>query len=111
MNLIWKSFISYIIFCFIFAAILSFLPHNHFNGIEEKNDKGLKRYTNRLYFTFTTISTVGYGDITPASPESKLIVSILMILISFTILQALVEYFDIHVVDKFIRKKESISPA
>ncbi len=36
--------------------------------------------TDALYFTVTTISTVGYGDITPASQIARVVVTVQMIL-------------------------------
>ena len=33
-----------------------------------------------LYFTFTSLSTVGFGDITPATPLGKFITAVIMIL-------------------------------
>tara|TARA_B100000214_G_C23948478_1_gene619175 strand:- start:232 stop:384 length:153 start_codon:yes stop_codon:yes gene_type:complete len=42
---------------------------NEFHGLDEESD-GLVKYFNRLYFTMTTMSTVGY--ISPASVRAKI---------------------------------------
>lgn len=68
----------YILFTFIFCKY----DHTHWNGIEEKDDDTFKKkFFNRLYFTSTTYSTVGYGDISPKSQECRTIVMILQTLI------------------------------
>jgi hypothetical protein len=94
MNIFIKILVIYISLCILFSLILSLFDYTHFNGIKKEQDKGINRFYNRLYFTFTTISTVGYGDITPKSPQTRLIISLIMISISFTVFQALFEYFE-----------------
>ena len=42
--------------------------HTHFNGIAaDEDDSMISIFVTRLYFTMTTVSTIGYGDITPKS--------------------------------------------
>ena len=71
----------------LFTLVLSTLDHTHFYGIDEKNDKGLNRFGTRLYFTLETVSTVGYGAVTPKGPVSKAIVGVMMVLVSITIFE------------------------
>lgn len=40
---------------------------------------GVEGYINALYFTVTTLTTTGYGDITPQSPGAKLLSVLIMV--------------------------------
>lgn len=53
----------------IFTAFTSFLGSDHFHGIEDERFD--ERFLNRFYFVMTTLSTVGYGDVSPKSPLAK----------------------------------------
>ena len=64
----------------VFWAILVLLGPEHFNGIDKK-ETIMKRVENRLYFTLTTLSTVGYGDISPKSMTARVVTSGMMLLI------------------------------
>lgn len=71
------------VLCILFIIILTFYDHTHWNGIEEEEDKSyLKKIFNRYYFITTTISSVGYGDISPKSYVCKFIVSMLHLLVA-----------------------------
>ena len=94
MGIFLKLLIFYIIICLLFSGILCAFDYSHFYGITKEEDQGIDKFYNRLYFVFTTISTVGYGDITPKSKITRFIVSIIMISISFTVFQAIYEYFE-----------------
>jgi voltage-gated potassium channel len=48
-----------------FYVVLARVP-GQFNGLSTRTDS--------LYFTVTTLSTVGYGDIHPAGPAAKIVV-------------------------------------
>lgn len=73
----------------IFTLIFCTLPKDHWNGLNETNDNGLSYFMNRLYFTSTTFSTVGYGDISPNSNLAKFLVILLQFLISIVVLDHL----------------------
>lgn len=61
--------------------------YRHFNGITPDMDQSVwDKIYNRLYFSVTTCSKVGYGDITPKSKLAKAIVMSFMILIMANIL-------------------------
>lgn len=53
----------------IFAGIYMALGHEQFNGMDESSN-----FFDYWYFSFTTFSTVGYGDISPKSGAAKAIV-------------------------------------
>ena len=44
------------------------------NGMDEEDDPLFKKLFNRLYFSLTTLTTVGYGDISPKSIKAKIVV-------------------------------------
>ena len=54
-----------------FTIITFFLGPAHFNGLDD--ERLSERLINRLYYVMTTVSTVGYGDISPKSPFAKLV--------------------------------------
>ena len=72
---------------FVISTIgLCFLNHTHWNGIDEESDSRiLDKVINRLYFVSTTLSTVGYGDVTPSSKTAKVISIILQIYVSLNV--------------------------
>lgn len=59
-----------------FTIIFYQYDHTHYKGFEEEDDIRAK-LLNRLYFTMTTFSSTGYGDISPGSPEIKILSMIL----------------------------------
>ena len=82
-----EIFLEIFIILIIFITILSFFDYTHWNGILEEEDKSIiKKIFNRYYFLATTISTVGYGDISPKSYGCKAIVSLIHILFTAQIL-------------------------
>ena len=68
-----------------FTFILSIFSKEHFYGINDE-----KSYTdiffNRFYLVSTTLSTVGYGDISPSTVQTRIIIIILQFLIMLFIL-------------------------
>jgi|SaaInlStandDraft_1057018.scaffolds.fasta_scaffold42443_3 hypothetical protein len=60
----------------IFAVLYLFLCNDpeDWDGMDNANDSVGKKLFNRLYFTMTTNTTVGYGDITPKSVKAKILV-------------------------------------
>ena len=84
---IFQSLLKAVIIIVIFAVFFLILPHEHWGGLDEENDQGiLDMLLNRLYFTSTTFSTAGYGDIYPKSRIAKLLVMILQLLIAIVVL-------------------------
>lgn len=58
--------IIYLIFCY---------DAEHWNGMDLEGDPSLSdKLFNRLYFSVVTFSTVGYGDITPATRIARTLV-------------------------------------
>ena len=62
----------------------------HFKGLEADKDSTLgQKVYNRLYFTALTMSTTGYGDITPKSSRARACV-ILLLSVSMIVTLALI---------------------
>jgi len=59
-----------IVFAFIYSSMGT---SENFNGVEDGESFG---FTTAMYFSATTQSTVGYGDISPKSNKAKIIVMI-----------------------------------
>ena len=52
------------------------------NGIEEKNDKTLlQKLFNRFYFSIISLSTIGFGDISPKTNKLRFIMTIYAIIV------------------------------
>jgi hypothetical protein len=82
------------IVCFmlsLFVAVYIYFcrDYRHFNGIKKKDDANLwDAYFNRFYFILTTFTTIGYGDITPASKTARFITVLIILVIMIVILKA-----------------------
>ncbi|ROV59836.1 two pore domain potassium channel family protein [Vibrio ponticus] len=65
---------------FIYLTILELFP-NAFVGVEQQ--AWLTNFFHMLYFSFITLTTVGYGDVSPAIPLAKFFVFMQSIIGSF----------------------------
>ena len=83
--------IYFIIITLYFFIFINF-PYTHWNGITKKNDEKLiDRVIDRIYFIFTTISTAGYGDISPRTRVLKLITMSLQLFIIIGLFEILID--------------------
>jgi hypothetical protein len=72
---IWAFVLSYVLA--LACCLMAFCSDGskHFNGIPKEDDSSfLGKFFNRLYFSTVSMSTLGYGDITPKSPVARLVV-------------------------------------
>lgn len=79
-------------FIILFAIIYTITcpKTDHWKGINEAQDKTLfDKFFNRLYFSLTTMTTIGYGDIIPVSKRARSIVLLQM----FTLIIKLIIIF------------------
>ena len=82
-----------------FTLLYMNLDYTHWNGIAKNNDNTiLKKFLNRLYFSSITLSTVGYGDITPKS----IINIFITILFNVFIIIIILEFIQMNIVIKHI---------
>ena len=63
---------------FATAVVCLSLGPSHFNGLDA-SETIVERVVNRFYFAVTTVSTVGYGDISPKSLVAKCVVMTAML--------------------------------
>lgn len=79
-----RIFFTSLFFVISFAVLLVLMcpdPETHFNGIDKKHDDTLlKKFGNRVYFSAITITTLGYGDISPKSGTARTLVIIFIFL-------------------------------
>ena len=66
-------FIVNMVYSLIYLACCYDADHWHGMDLEEDASVGDKLF-NRLYFSIVTFSTVGYGDITPATRKARTLV-------------------------------------
>ncbi len=68
----------------IFALILFIFTDDSeffFDNAKEAEKKGLSRFLTLLYFSITTFTTVGYGDIAPQSLRARALVGAFQVLV------------------------------
>ena len=82
--LIYTFLFFFIVYC-IFAW-----NTNEWNGIEQEDNTITEKVVNRFYFTLSTSTTVGFGNISPKTIKCKLLVSIQMIVILSEVLLAII---------------------
>lgn len=91
---ILKTIISIILIVITFAILytLFFSCSDSWKGLDSENDETLgQKFMNRLYFSMTTLSTVGYGDISPKSNWARLLVMIQMGLVLINVIELVTE--------------------
>ena len=72
----------------LFTFIFYLFDYTHFNGMDEKHDDD--KLFHRFYFTITTLSSAGYGDITPKTMPVKIISSILQFILIISLMSGFV---------------------
>ena len=78
-----------VVLSFTFAFTL--FDHSHWAGLDENNDKTtMDKIFNRFYFTMTTFSSAGYGDISPQSKEARTVAMLVQLLMTVAILDFMV---------------------
>ena len=58
-----------IVFIFFFTSLLMLIPAAVFTALEN-DESGSWNYLNSVYYTFITLSTVGFGDMVPDRQEN-----------------------------------------
>ena len=75
----------------VFTIILFHYDHTNFKGFEKETNNSQK-IMNRLYFTMTTFSSTGYGDVSPHSIEGRIITMILQFILVIAMLGGILEF-------------------
>lgn len=79
-NRLHRILVKLFILMFIFSCIFAAFDESHWYGIVSADDvNSFERFMTRLYFTSTTMSTVGYGDIAPKTHTCRNVVVALQI--------------------------------
>ena len=75
--------------------------YRHFKGLNRRNDSNIyQALFDRFYFVLVTISTMGYGDIAPASNRAKASVIAIILFVVVIILNTfsnIVDGYNKHV--------------
>ena len=90
MNTFKNLIIISLILIFTFTLLMYKFDFHHWNGIIEEDDKN-NRFINRLYFVMSTLSTTGYGDVTPKTKKMKIIVMIFQFILLISLISILSE--------------------
>lgn len=74
--------------------------HDNFSGVSAYSNNYIYNLYHFTYFSVTTFSTVGYGDIVPVSEVARFVVMLEIFLSFFIIVFALANIKKIHIEDK-----------
>jgi CRP-like cAMP-binding protein len=74
------AFIGHLTSCVYWYLSVNLSDYAWFDKLELRHASLANRYITTLYWTFTTLSTVGYGDITPVDTAGQVISTMIMIL-------------------------------
>jgi len=72
----------------IFTLVMYNFDYHHWNGITKEDDEE-NRLINRLYFVLSTLSTTGYGDVTPKTKNMKIIVMVFQFILLISLIDIL----------------------
>ncbi len=86
--MIFTNIIISLLVILIFTLLMYKFNYHHWNGITKEDDKN-NRFINRLYFVMSTLSTTGYGDITPKTKKMKIIVMIFQFILLISLISIL----------------------
>lgn len=83
-----KKIFLVILIIISFTCIFAYFDDSHFiyNGIDQSETNFTDRFIDRLYFTASAASTVGYGHITPRTNVTKLLTILMIFIMIFTVL-------------------------
>lgn len=84
-------FVLITIFIITFLLYVFFSKSSHWNGLNDDNDhSSTNKILNRFYFVTTTLTSVGYGDISPKSNSCKIFVALTHMILLFELLNIII---------------------
>ena len=101
LNMIMGSICVYILVGItwsIFYFFESIMHPGAFNGIVE--EAGKQRFSDLLYYSYVTLSTLGYGDITPVSPIARTLAYLEALFGQFYIAILVASFVGMHISTK-----------
>lgn len=96
--------VFFMISLFVGLYMLFCRDHRNFHGIKRNEDiYWWDAFLNRFYFVLITISTIGYGDITPRTKRAKLLTIAIILVIMVAVLKVFKEMINAYhgVFDKY----------
>ena len=93
--------ISTVAVAFLIAAVLM-----TWNGQFGDNFDG--SFVDGLYFTLTTLTTIGYGDISPTTRSARTVTLVLMLIMLLDLPRTLVEFFVPSNLDQMHAKLDTV---
>lgn len=93
--------IAGLFFANLYVALNVFIPHSFTCGTELCSEDFNQRFGSglHLYYSFSTLSTVGYGDISPATPIAAMVSSIEAIMGQMYLAIVVARLVGIHLMD------------
>ena len=98
LNMIMGSICVYILVGISWSILYFFESVIHttaFNGVTETSTK--QQFTDLLYYSFVTLSTLGYGDITPVTPIARTLAYIEALFGQFYIAILVASFVGMHI--------------
>lgn len=90
--------------------------YRHFNGLKRRDDANIyQALFDRFYFILVTISTMGYGDISPATNRAKgsvIVIVLFVVVIILNTFSNIVDGYNKHIkniVVNLVKSSDAIS--
>jgi hypothetical protein len=90
-------------FIMVMTVILTIVcrDYRHFNGLKRRDDANIyQAMFDRFYFILVTISTMGYGDISPATNRAKgsvIVIVLFVVVIILNTFSNIVDGYNKHI--------------
>lgn len=78
-NLIYASIVGFLMLGLLGATLASIIGMTNPNAYSLSSASGHYRFENYIYYSFISITTVGYGDMIPREPAAKMLAIILCV--------------------------------
>jgi hypothetical protein len=104
---IWAALCVYLLLGLVWASVYSIVdivqPESFLVSWEKTDDPGRMRFGTRhssfaIYYSFVTMSTLGYGDIVPKTPTTRMLAAIQAIIGQFYLTVLVARLVALHIV-------------